>query len=140
MSSRGTARLGASARSGRLHRSHQTRTPKSPRKKTTPAATPTTTPPKFGMSASANAPKKGTCDEDVGEINDRRNDANAPSRFGRWHENPEGPSADFEDLGIRVALASRPKQQSFDGHVRTADALESIRLARGHFPGLTQIR
>src|SRR2546422_3528821 len=60
MSSRGTIRRGASARSGRLHRSHQTRTPKSPRKKTTPAATPTTTPPKFGMSASANRSEEHT--------------------------------------------------------------------------------
>src|SRR5436309_2719536 len=47
------------ARSGRLHRSHQTRTPKSPRKKTTPAATPTATPPTFGMRASATAPNRG---------------------------------------------------------------------------------
>src|SRR5438093_1385956 len=130
MSSRGITRRGDSARSGRFHRSHQTRTPKNPRKKTTNAATPAAMPSTFGMSLSATGSQQGPSDEDVSEAHERRSDANASYRLGRWHEDPEGPSTDLEDLGIRVALTSCPKEQSFDGHLRSAGAAENIRLAR----------
>src|SRR2546428_3127636 len=74
-------------------------------------------------------PQQGPCDEDVGEGNDSRKDANASYRFGRWHENPEGPETDIEDLGVRVTLRSRPKEQSFAAHFLSAESAENISLA-----------